>query len=308
MTNDDKVQPMSLTFLLAGGSGFIGSRLSELARSKGHSVRILTRKPKVGGQFAWDILSGAIDDRAVEGADVVVNLAGAGIADGRWTPARKRLIAESRVRSAQVLRDAFRRLGHLPKSYLSASAIGYYGNSGERVMYEDDSPVGGGFLVDTCAAWEQAVEETGAMGIRTVVFRTGIALGASGGALPRIAGPLRFGIGGYFADGKAWYSWIHLDDLCRMYLWAAEQPLVEGVFNAVAPHPVRNLKLVKATAQAMRRPAIFVPAPAFALRLVFGEMAGTILNSNRISAEKVIRAGFHFQFPDLEGAMNAIFR
>lgn len=298
----------SSTFLLAGGTGFIGTHLRELLRSKGHTVRVLTRRPQGADQYAWDPLAGAIDDRAVAGADVVINLAGAGIAAGRWTPARKKAIVDSRVQSAQVLRDAFRRLGHLPEAYLSSSAIGYYGNSGERIMYEYDAPAGSGFMVDTCARWEQAAESVGAMGIRTVIFRTGIVLDKTGGALREMIKPLRFGIGGYFGNGQAWYSWVHLHDVCQMYVWAAGQPGVEGIFNAVAPHPVRNLDLVKAIARAMRRPALFVPGPEAALRLVFGEMADTILHSNRLSAEKIIRAGFHFQYPELDGALAQIFR
>lgn len=298
---------MSLSILLAGGAGFIGARMAEVFKGKGHEVRILTRTPRGAGQFAWDPAAGAIDDQAVAGADVVINLAGAGIADGRWTPVRKKLIIDSRVQSAHTLRDAFQRLQHFPKTYLSISGIGYYGNSGENQVYETDTPADNGFMVQCCAAWEQGVEEIGALGIRTVIFRAGIVLDKSGGALREMARPLLFGIGGYFADGQAWYSWIHRDDLCRMFLWAAETPAVEGIFNAVAPHPARNVDFIKAVARAMRKPALFIPAPAFALRLVFGEMADTILFSNRVSAEKVIAAGFHFQYPELSGALERIY-
>ncbi|MBK6930089.1 MAG: TIGR01777 family protein [Saprospirales bacterium] len=299
---------MNQTILVAGGSGFIGARLTELFRHKGYTVRLLTRRPTAAGQYAWDPLAGVIDDQAVAGADFVINLTGAGIAEQRWTPARKQLLIDSRVQSARLLREAFQRLGHQPKAYLAASAIGFYGNSGERWVAEDDAPAGGGFMVECCAAWEQAAETIGAMGIRTVIFRTGIVLDRSGGALREIIKPMRFGIGGYFGNGQAWYSWIHRDDMCRMYLWAAENPGIEGTFNAVAPHPARNIDLIKAVARAMRQTAIFVPAPEFALRAVFGEMADTILFSNRVTAEKIIRAGFHYQFSDLPDALTDIFK
>jgi len=299
---------MPHTILLAGGTGFIGSRLADLFRSKGHTVRLLTRTPQGPDQYAWDPMAGRIDDTAVVGADIVINLAGAGIAEKRWTPSRKKLIVESRVRSAQVLREAFQRSGQLPEAYLSASAIGYYGNSGETWVNENSAPADSSFLVESCAAWEQAAESIGALGVRTVVLRIGIALGKSGGALREIAKPLHFGIGAYFGDGSGWYSWIHRDDVCRAFLWAAENPQVEGIYNAVAPHPARNKELVKATAKAMRQPALFVPAPEFALRLGLGEMADAVLFSNRVSAEKIIQAGFRFQYPELEGAVEDIFK
>lgn len=298
---------MSLTILLAGGTGLIGARLSKLLRANGYQVRLLSRTPRGSDQYAWDPVEGRIDDKAVEGVDIVINLAGAGIADQRWTAARKKLIIDSRVQSAKVLREAFQRLEQPPKAYLSASAIGYYGNAGENWCYESDPPVGDGFLVQSCAAWEQAVEAVGAMGIRTVVFRIGIVLDRAGGALPKIALPLRFGAGTYFGNGQAWYSWIHPDDLCQMFLWAIEHPNVEGIFNAVAPHPARNIDLVKAIAKARRSPAIFVPAPEFALRLALGEMADAVLFSNRVSADKIIHAGFHFRYPNLETALHEIF-
>jgi uncharacterized protein (TIGR01777 family) len=298
---------MSRTILLAGGTGFIGSQLADLFRSKGYTVRLLTRTPKGPNQFVWDPVAGQVDDAAVVGSDIVINLAGAGIAEKRWTASRKKLIIESRVRSAQVLREAFQRTGHKPDTYVSAAAIGYYGNSGEGWVNENSAPADGSFLVESCTDWEQAAESIGALGIRTVILRIGIVLDQSGGALREIVKPLRFGVGAYFGDGSAWYSWIHRDDVCRAFLWAAENPQAEGIYNAVAPHPARNKDLVKATAKAMRQPALFVPAPEFALRLVLGELADAVLFSNRVSAEKIIQAGFRFQYPELEGALGDIF-
>ena len=296
------------TILLAGGTGLIGSRLAEILQEKGHTVRILSRRPQGKNQFAWNPAANTIDDKAVLGADAVINLAGAGIADKRWTAARKKLLVDSRVESTRLLRDSFQRLGQQPEVYLSASGVGYYGNSGEQWVNENTAPADNSFLVQCCAAWEQEVETIGAMGIRTVIFRTGIVLDQSGGALREIIKPLRFGLGAYFANGQAWYSWIHIDDMCQMYLWVLEHPAVEGIYNAVAPQPVRNKYLVQATARAMQQAAIFAPAPKFALRILLGEMADVVLFSNRVSAERLIQAGFHFHYPELETALAQIFK
>jgi len=298
---------MRKTILLAGGTGLIGNRLAEILREQGHAVRILTRSPRSEGQFTWNPAAGVLDDAALQGVDFVVNLAGAGIADKRWTADRKRELVDSRVQSARTLRDAFIRTGFRPKAYLSASAIGYYGNSGERVMTETDTPVGSNFLVECCQKWEQAADEVAALGMRTVKFRIGIVLAKEGGALPEIVKPLRFGLGTYFADGQAWWSWIHLDDVCRMFIWAIENQQVEGVFNAATPSPIRGIELVKATAKAMRQPAVFVSAPAFTLQMALGEMSAVVLNSNQISAAKALKAGFEFRYPELMEALEAIF-
>lgn len=296
------------TVLLAGGTGLIGSRLTKMLRAQSHTVRILTRRPSGENQYAWDPESGAIDDRALPGVDHVINLAGAGIADKRWTAARKRLLIDSRVQSARTLRDAFIRLGTRPRSYLSASAIGIYGNSGERMMTEADAPVDNSFMVDCCRQWEAAADEVAALGIRTVKFRIGIVLAKEGGALAEFVKPLRFGLGAYFADGKAWYSWIHRDDVCRLFLWAMDAPDVAGVFNAAAPNPARNKQLVQSTAKALGRAAVIAPAPALALRLALGEMSVVVLNSNRVSAQKVLQSGFRFEHPELDEALNSILK
>lgn len=294
------------TTLLAGGSGLIGTRLAELLRAEGHTIRLLTRSPKGPDQFGWNTEQGSIDDTALQGVDYVINLAGAGIADKRWTTARKRELIDSRVQSAHLLRDAFVRTGLRPRAYLSASAIGYYGNSGERRMREADLPVEDSFMVQCCRAWEQAADTVAALGIRTVKFRIGVVLAKEGGALPEFVKPLRFGLGTYFADGQAWYSWIHLDDICRAFLWGINQEAVEGVFNAVAPQPARLKSLVQATAEAMHKSALIAPVPAFALRLALGEMSVVVLNSNLIAAEKIQTAGFSFHHPELAEALRNI--
>jgi uncharacterized protein (TIGR01777 family) len=175
-------------------------------------------------------------------------------------------------------------------------------------MHETDAPVNQSFMVHCCEQWENVADEAAALGIRTVKLRIGVVLAKEGGALAEFVKPLRFGLGAYFGNGKAWYSWIHRDDVCRAFIWALDHPEVSGVWNAVAPHPVRNKTLVQATARAMRQPALIVPAPAFVMRLVYGEMSAVILNSNNVSAEKIQQAGFEFHYPDLDGALQAIFQ
>ncbi|MEO6760105.1 MAG: TIGR01777 family oxidoreductase [Saprospiraceae bacterium] len=294
------------TVLIAGGTGLIGGRLTELLRLRSYTVRLLSRSPNGKEQFAWDPEKGTIDAAALADVDYVINLAGAGIADQRWTEARKREIIDSRVQSTRLLRANFERLKIRPKAYLSASAIGYYGNSGERRMREIDQPVEESFMVQCCRAWEEVADEVAALGIRTVKFRIGVVLAKEGGALLEFIKPLRFGIGAYFADGRAWYSWIHRNDLCRAVLWAIENEDISGVYNAVAPLPERNKPLAQAAAKAMHKSVLMAPVPAFALRLALGEMADVVLNSNLISAEKIQAAGFVFEYPDLANALRHI--
>ncbi len=295
------------TILIGGGSGLIGSRLAEMFRAQGHTVRLLTRSPKTEDQFFWNPASGEMQDGALQGVDYVINLAGAGIADKRWTTARKKELVESREQSAALLFQAMERMEQRPKAYLSASAIGYYGNSGESWMREDSAPVDQSFMVDCCQKWESAAGQLTVLGIRTVIFRIGVVLAKEGGALAEVVKPLRFGLGAYFGNGQAWWSWIHRDDVCRAFIWAIENQAVEGVFNLTAPTPVRGKELVIATAKARKHAAVFLPAPAFVLRLVLGEMSAVILNSNRVSSEKLTQAGFEFQWPELNAALSDIF-
>lgn len=289
---------------LAGGTGLIGKRLLDMLTEKGYLVRLLTRRPNGHNQFFWNPEQGEMDEAALEGATVVINLAGAGIADKRWSEARKHRLIESRVAGARILHQAFERMAHPPQLYLAAAAIGFYGNTGERLCQETDPPADNSFMVVCCKAWEDAAKPIEALGIRTVRLRIGIVLAKTGGALKEVIKPIQFGLGAYFSDGQAWWSWVHLDDVCRSILWAIETPSVSGVYNVVAPQPVRNEALVRLTAKAMRQPALFLPAPGFMLQLILGEMSSVVLNSNRVSAEKIQQEGFVFQYPELEGALN----
>jgi uncharacterized protein (TIGR01777 family) len=295
------------TILIAGGSGLIGSQLAELLRQSGHQIRLLSRSPKGDVQFYWDPAKGEIDTKSLQGVDAVINLAGAGIADKRWTADRKKVLVESRVQSAALLFREMERMPNRPKTYLSASAVGIYGNSGEIWMREDSKPTEQSFMVDCCEQWEAAADTMMSLGIRIVKFRIGVVMAKEGGALAEIVKPLRFGLGAYFGNGQAWWPWIHREDVCRAFIWALDNQGVAGVFNLCSPNTARGKALVKSTAKAMRQVALFLPAPAFVLQLIFGEMSAVILNSNRVSSEKLIEAGFEFKWPELDSALVDIF-
>lgn len=298
---------MTKTILIAGGTGLIGKRLIPMLRAEGWTIRLLTRNPKGPEQFHWDPLTNKIDAAALDDVQAVINLAGAGIADKRWTTQRKKELIESRVKAADLLWQHFSKLKARPEVYLSASAIGFYGNSGEAWMSESDGPVEETFMVDCCRQWESAADRFAQLGIRTVKFRIGVVLAREGGALAEVVKPIHFGLGAYFGDGQAWWSWIHRDDVCGAFLWALQQPEASGVYNLVAPNPVRGKALVADTACAMQKKVFLAPAPSFVLRLIFGEMSAVILNSNRVSADKLLKSGFAFQYPELEPALRHIF-
>ncbi len=296
------------TILIGGGSGMIGYRLSQLLRDNQHEVIHLSRQRQPQAFFPtyqWDTQRGYIDEEAIRRADFVINLAGAGIADKRWTNKRKQLIIDSRVDTTRLLLSYFKKLDHWPKAFLSSAAIGYYGDRGTTLLHEDDAS-GSGFLSESCRQWESAIAEVAASGLRTVALRTGIVLSSKGGALPRIMLPLRFGLGAYFGNGQQYYSWIHIDDLCRQYIYAIEKDWMAGTFNAVAPNPVSNRTFIRDIAGAMERSVIMLPVPAFALRLVLGEMSHTILDSARVSSQKIEKAGYRFEFPELKGAVSNV--
>lgn len=298
------------SILLAGGAGLIGRRLRTILAQEGHQVSILSRKANPYGEFktfTWDPDKGTIDHDAVRQADVVVNLAGEGIADERWTPERKRAIIESRTRSTRLLLESFQCTGHFPQGYISGAAIGYYGERGNEEVAEDARP-GKGFLAESCVAWEQAIAEVAAAGIRTVAFRIGIVLSTRGGALEKMLSPARLGAGAYFGNGAQWYSWVHIDDVCRMFVHAIQHTEMTGTFNAVSPQPVTNKDLSLALMRALEKPPVLLPAPAFALRWIMGEMADVVLNSTKVSSKKIEQAGFHFQFADLDAAFTDLLK
>ena len=295
--------------LMTGASGSVGTALAAEMRATGATVNRFVRPgtTAAAGDVAWNPETGEMDLAAAEGADVVVNLAGASIGGGRWTAKRKALLRSSRVDLTERLVAGLGRLKKPPAVLLSASAIGYYGDRGEESLTET-SPSGQGFLATISKDWETAAMKAEQFGMRTVIARFGIVLAKNGGALPQMLTPFKMGVGGRIGSGKQWMSWVALDDVVGAIRFAIEDASVRGPVNVVAPNPARNADFTRVLARVLRRPAIF-PAPAFALRLMLGEMADALLlSSQRVVPEKLTVGGFRFQFADLEAALRRALR
>ena len=299
------------TILIAGGTGLVGSHLSQMLKAAGHTVLHLSRKQDLNAKFpayAWDLGKKTIEQEAVDRADFIINLAGAGIADQRWTDERKRLIISSRVDSTLLLKAAIERRPTPLKAFISASAVGFYGNRGDQIMTEGDPAGKDSFLAESVTAWEQSVEKIAETGLRTVLIRIGVVLSTQGGALEKMLIPFNFFNATYFGNGQQWMSWVHLDDICRMFIEAIENEQFSGIYNGVAPHPARNRDLVFELKTAVGKPAIMLPAPEFVLRAAMGEMADVVFDSTRVSSKKIEAAGYKFQFPDLLPALKDLLR
>lgn len=300
------------TVLIAGGRGLVGQHLSRVFLQRGYRVFHYSRTKDLDAEFpayAWDLNRGTLDPEPLVAADVVINLAGAGIADKPWTKKRKSLIIDSRVQSNRLLAATLKELGHSPRAFLAAAAIGYYGNRQDEWLTETSSPGTKGFLAESCQHWEDAILDAATTtGVRTAWIRIGLVLSTRGGALPKIMNPLKFRIGTWFGSGKQWYSWIHIDDLARMFVFLAENDQLSGPINGVSPHPMRNREFVQEIMNAMGSAGLMLPAPEFALRLALGEMADAVLTGSRVSAEKIISAGFEFKYPHLREAVTDLIR
>jgi len=304
-----------LRILISGSTGMIGSALAGALQKQGHEVAGLVRpttrvrrtSAETSGQqqaVSWDPEAGTLDQTA-EGADAVVHLAGASIAEGRWTAARKRALRDSRIAATNSLINSLKQLSRPPRIFIGGSAIGFYGDRGDEELTES-SPPGSDFLADLTRQWEAASLRASEFGARTVVLRTGIVLDKNGGALPRMLLPFRFGAGGRLGSGRQWMSWLALEELVAMIQFALTANSVTGPTNAVSPHPVRNAEFTKVLARVLRRPAIF-PAPAFALRLALGEMADALLlSSQKVLPSRFESLGYRFALPDLESALRAV--
>lgn len=291
--------------LIAGGTGLVGKRLSHLLSQKGYEVAWLSRSKKDDSPYQiyqWDIKAQTIEAEAIEHADYVINLAGAGIADQLWTKSRKKAIINSRTEGTRLLKKQIQQAKNKPKAYISASAVGYYGDRGNEWMNEHSS-AGDGFLSKTTILWEDAIQEVAKTGVRTVALRIGIVLSTQGGAMEKMLLSFKVRVGAYFGDGSQWYSWIHLDDLCRMFIAAIENEEMKGVYNAVAPEPATNKVLTEQLAEALDKASLVVPTPAFVLKMGMGDMSSVVLNSTRVSSKKIERAGFEYKHADLLPAL-----
>lgn len=295
-----------MRILMTGASGLVGTTLSAALTADGHTVGRFTRpgtQPRPG-DVAWNPQTGDFDAKTAERADAVVNLAGASIAEGRWTAKRKAILRASRVDLTERLVHGLSRLDQPPAVFISASAIGYYGDRGEESLTEL-SPPGGDFLSQISRDWETAAMESERSGMRAVILRFGVILSKKGGALPQMMRPVKMGVGGKLGSGRQWMSWVALDDVVGATRFAIENSGLRGPVNVVSPNPARNEEFTRVLARILHRPAIF-PAPAFVLRLMLGEMADALLlASQRVLPQKLVDANFRFQYAELEPALRA---
>lgn len=297
---------MWMTVVVSGSSGLIGSAVIPALKAAGHRVSRLVRSKTAAGEGAiyWNPAAGELNTAALEGTDAVIHLSGESIAQ-RWNAETKARIVSSRVSSTRLLAESLGRLKRPPEVFISASAVGYYGDRGEELLHEDSVP-GSGFLAECCHAWETAAQLGEQYGMRTVRLRFGVLLSTAGGALPRMLPPFRFGVGGKVGSGKQYMSWIAIDDAVGAILHAVHNTDLRGAVNAVGPNPVTNEEFTKTLGKVLHRPAV-LPLPAFVVRLAFGEMGEELLlSSTRVQPAKLRSSGYVFRYPTLEPCLRAL--
>jgi len=296
---------MNHKILITGGTGLVGSRLTEMLLNKGFEVSHIGRTKKAGRvpSFVWDIKQKKFDAQALKGVNTIVHLAGAGVADKRWTTARKKEILGSRIESTKLLFETLKTTSNEVNTVVAASAIGFYGfGMGEETVEEDSKP-GTDFLAQVTKQWEAQVDKIGTLGIRMVKLRIGIVLSEKGGALAEMAKPIKLGAGAALGSGKQYLSWIHLDDLCEMFIKAIAAENMNGAYNAVGTGWVTNQEMTEAIAHILKKPLLLPSVPGFVLKIILGEMADMVLNGSKVSSKKIQKTGFSFQYTSLDDAL-----
>lgn len=294
------------TVLISGGTGLVGTRLREKLIEKGYSVAILVRDKSNSADlsYLWDAEKKEIEKEAIETADYIIHLAGANIGEKAWTTERKKLIVDSRVNTAELLFEKTKEFKNHIKAFISASAIGYYGTVTSEKIFKESDPPSHDFLGETCRLWERAADRFVDLKIRTVKLRTALVLSEHGGGLGKMALPAKLGFGSAIGSGKQYMPWIHIDDLCGIYIKAIEDGQMSGAYNAVAPGQTTNKVFNKTLASVLHRPFWFPNIPAVLIKFLFGKMSAILLRGSRVSSDKILDAGYLFQFPDLGDALS----
>lgn len=301
---------MGKNILITGATGLVGRTLVPALQKQGHNIAVLSRKQteiKDVRVFLWDVYKEKIDKKAFEGIDTIIHLAGEGIADKKWTVERKKQLIDSRVRSADLLYKAVKETNAPVKSFISASAVGFYGDRNEEILTENSLP-GNDFLAECCIKWEKAAEEGAELGIRVVKIRIGLILSKEGGALAAMDKPIKLFAGAPLGSGKQWMPWIHLQDIIGIFSKAVNDTELSGAYNACAPVPVTNKLLTKRIAHYLNRPVWPFNVPQFALKALLGEMSILPLMSNNTSSQKILNTGYQFSFVNLDDALKDIYK
>ena len=293
--------------LITGANGSIAKRLAKILNPE-YSVRFLTRKKQAENEFEWDIENNYIDERALENVNHIIHLAGSNIADKRWTPKRRNLIYASRIDSAKLILNNLEKQKNKINSFISASAIGYYGTETTENIYTETAKNGNDFLSDICNNWEKIadVDTTKSISSKTVKLRFGVVLSKNSGALKKASLPIQFYIGSPLGNGKQFVPWIHIDDLCGIIKHSIENNKMEGTYNTVAPEHITNHKFTQTIAQILNRPLLLPNIPSFIIKLIYGEAATILLKGSRVSSNKIQESGYHFKFTKLETALREL--
>ncbi|MDR2881714.1 MAG: TIGR01777 family oxidoreductase, partial [Azoarcus sp.] len=296
---------MKETILITGANGLVARQFAE-KYSKNYALKFLTRKKSGENEYEWDVETGYVDERALEGVDYVLHLAGANVGEKRWTEKRKQEIVSSRVDSSQLLLSKLKENNHSLKAYISASGVGYYGNLATEKIFTEEDDIGADFLAMLCGKWEDLAHEYSSISQRILVFRFGVVLSDKGGALPRLKMPIKYGLGANLGTGNSCLSWIHIDDLCKMIHFSIQRQDIKGIYNAVSPEIITMDGANRSIARSMKKPFSLPNIPSCLVKLILGEMSSLLLTGNRISAEKILDAGFAFDYPTMEQALNSL--
>lgn len=293
--------------IITGGNGFIGKYLQVFFNSKNIEFNILTRTPKKNNEYQWDIENNFIDENVFKNVTAIIHLAGENVGTAKWTKKQKQIIIDSRVKSTALIHQYLSQNNHQIKIFIGASGVGIYGD-GKDAWQTENTLLGNDFLANVCIAWEDEMKKIEALAIRTAIVRTGVVLAKDNGALQKIIKATKYTLGTYFADGMQYMPWIHIDDIVSIYYYLLTNEQMAGIFNAVAPNPITNKEFTEQLSSILKKPMLPFGVPAFLLQIALGEMSAIVLNSNRCSADKIIKAGYQFQYNHFEDALNNLLK